>query len=402
MAVAIVYLAIGLLMHMIALSRAQDQEEPTFECTFDDNLLSADGSHFGTVDPSDAFKWKNGRIPYFWKGRVTSNDKRVFYRAMKQIEERTCLRFEENRREPREHHLEISVGSTSCTARGFSAGVAVQSFRKVTLQSSYQLADSPRCNWQGGILHELMHVLGIMHTQKRKDRDQHIRINWNNVARGAGARYQYSTCEGCNNYGVGYDCASIMHYGTSTFGNGRGPTMVARNSRSCKLTSAGSAFDGRGASQSDWDLVQKVANTVCSGSPKPTERPTRPTQRPTEAPTPTLSPTGTTKPTTQSPPSDGDCITDGGPAEGSPCVFPFRFLGWTYHECTWDFTPNGHAWCSTKTDGSGAHIGGQGNWGTCPRSCPGGTFDWGFNEYGQSNQVSFNEHSLEQSNSVVL
>merc|ERR1712080_409054 len=378
------YLVVGLLMHMIAFSRAQEVNQK-IECTFDDNILSADGAHQGTVDPSEAFRWKGGKIPYFFKGRVTSNDKHVFYAAMKQ--DKTCLRFEENRREPREHHLEISVGSTSCTARGFSAGVAVQSFRKVTLQSSYQLADSPRCNWQGGILHELMHVLGIMHTQKRKDRDQHININWGNVQRGAGAAYQYSTCEGCNNYGVGYDCASIMHYGTSTFGNGRGPTMSAKNSRACKLTSAGSAFDGRGASESDWELLRKVADTVCSGSPKPTE-PTEPTQQPTE---PTLEPIEPTLPT----PSEDDCVTDGGPSSGSACVFPFYFGGWTYFECTFDYSDDGRPWCSTKTDSEGHHIGGQGNWGSCPQTCPGGTFDWYGGDYSESS-------ALEQSNSIIL
>merc|ERR1712186_100699 len=107
-------------------------------------------------------------------GRVTSNDKRVFYAAMKQIEDKTCFKFEENSREPREHHLEISVGSPSCASRGFSAGVGVKSFTKVTLQSSYQLADSSRCNWQGGILHELMHVLGVMHTQEEGQGPAHL------------------------------------------------------------------------------------------------------------------------------------------------------------------------------------------------------------------------------------
>jgi hypothetical protein len=372
MALAGAYLVIGLLMHMIAFSRAQEVNQK-IECTFDDNILSADGAHQGTVDPSEAFRWNGGKIPYFFKGRVTSNDKRVFYDAMKQIEDKTCFKFEENSREPREHHLEISVGSPSCASRGFSAGVGVKSFTKVTLQSSYQLADSSRCNWQGGILHELMHVLGVMHTQKRKDRDQHITINWSNVQRSAGAKYQYSTCEGCNNFGVGYDCASIMHYGTSTFGNGRGATMSPK-SRSCKLSSSGSAFDGRGASESDWELLRKVAGTVCSDKPSPTSRPTRPV----------------------TPPPSDECRTVAGPSTGSECVFPFRFAGTTYTECTYTYSDDGRPWCSTKTDRRGRHIGGRGYYGTCASSCPAEEptdyYGYDYNSYG----------GLEHSNSVSL
>jgi len=280
MALAGAYLLVGLLMHMIAFSRAQEVNQK-IECTFDDNILSAHGAHRGTVDPSEAFRWKGGKIPYFFKGRVTSNDKRVFYDAMKQIEDKTCFKFEENSGEPREHHLQISVGSPSC-ASVFTAGVGYESFTKVTLDSKYQLADRSRCNWQGGILHELMHVLGLMHTQKRTDRKKHITINWNNIQQSRQAQYQYETCEGCNDFGVGYDCASIMHYGTSTYGNGRGATM-SPNSTSCKLSKFGSAFDGRGASESDWELLRIVAGTVCSDKPSPTSRPTRPVT-PTDCP----------------------------------------------------------------------------------------------------------------------
>merc|ERR1712061_698451 len=115
-------------MHTIAFSQAQVNQK--IECTFDDNILSAATTYGGTVDPHEAFTWNEGRIPYFFKGSVTSNDKQVFYAAMKQIEDRSCFKFEENSGEPVEHHLEISVGSTSCASRGFSAGVGISSSTK--------------------------------------------------------------------------------------------------------------------------------------------------------------------------------------------------------------------------------------------------------------------------------
>ena len=138
----------------------------------------------------------------------------------------------------------------------------------MVMKSHFQLADSPNCiDWTDGILHELMHVLGVMHTQKRKDRDQHIHINEENIKDIFSGRYQYEVCEGCNSFGVKYDCSSIMHYGTATLSKEGKDTMTARDPDKCQLTRLGAAFDGRGASENDWNLLNIVSQKVCSRDP---------------------------------------------------------------------------------------------------------------------------------------
>ena len=41
--------------------------------------------------------------------------------------------------------------------------------------------------------------------------------------------------------------------------------MSARDPTTCKLSGSGSAFDGRGASAKDWELLRIVSRKVCSG-----------------------------------------------------------------------------------------------------------------------------------------
>ena len=59
------------------------------------------------------------------------------------------------------------------------------------------------------------------------------------------------------------------------------------------------------------------------------------------------------------------CKTVGGRVTGKPCVFPFRYNGVLYNECTKVFDTK--LWCSTSTNSSNDHQ--SGNWGYCPSDC---------------------------------
>jgi hypothetical protein len=62
--------------------------------------------------------------------------------------------------------------------------------------------------------------------------------------------------------------------------------------------------------------------------------------------------------------------TNDSPCKNALCVFPFKFNGVIKNTCINDTDPDGKYWCSTKVDDNLEHIGGQGNWGFCRKSCP--------------------------------
>jgi len=70
----------------------------------------------------------------------------------------------------------------------------------------------------GLMIHELLHVIGLGHTQKRQDAYANIKINWGNIDGQYKAQYEPcivakdSRCSQYNAYGTEYDCMSIMHY----------------------------------------------------------------------------------------------------------------------------------------------------------------------------------------------
>jgi len=121
----------------------------------------------------------------------------------------------------------------------------------------------------GLLVHELLHNLGLGHTQKRQDAKEHIFINWENIDEANHGEYKPCTeeedpaCKYYNTYRTPYDCSSIMNYGYTTFlktSKEGQKTMVAKDPSTCELSPNGPSK----LSKTDVDLINKM---YCKGTP---------------------------------------------------------------------------------------------------------------------------------------
>jgi len=164
------------------------------------------GADAGTHLDAPWFHWKGGQVRFFFQD-MTNADRRVIRASMKLIERKTCLRFFEEKGPISGHHLKVQGAGTTCLAGPgkvptFSAtvGAIPPNKTQVVLQSYYQLADSQRCvaESRGGLLHELFHVFGVMHTQKRPDRDRYVKVLKENIQ--DRFEFSYDICYECKDY----------------------------------------------------------------------------------------------------------------------------------------------------------------------------------------------------------
>lgn len=83
---------------------------------------------------------------------------------------------------------------------------------------------APNCN-AGSVMHEIGHLLGLEHEHTRPDRDQHIRINWENID--AEKHHNFDAAPVGTMMLGDYDHGSIMHYGPMNFSANGEATITA-------------------------------------------------------------------------------------------------------------------------------------------------------------------------------
>ena len=139
-------------------------------------------------------------IPYTLSRDFSSWQKTKIERAMESFSNVSCIRFVPRQKEY--SYISVVNGEGCYSYYGRIGGAQHLSLNRYG------------CVHHGIIQHELLHALGFKHEHARSDRDQYVKINWDNIDPDKQHNFQRAYT---NNLDTDYDYSSVMHYGKKAF-----------------------------------------------------------------------------------------------------------------------------------------------------------------------------------------
>lgn len=159
--------------------------------------------------------WHEGPIPFDISPDLPMPNKLAIRQAISHWQAATHLEFIEitakNRNEYHDYLAFVPAQGTTCSSYVGRLG------------GRQEINLSPRCNTMI-TAHEIGHALGLWHEQSRADRDNYIKILWENIAEDHRYNFEQHFSDG-RDFGE-YDYQSIMHYGPYAFSKNGQPTIV--------------------------------------------------------------------------------------------------------------------------------------------------------------------------------
>ncbi|XP_053945031.1 hatching enzyme 1.2 isoform X1 [Anastrepha ludens] len=169
--------------------------------------------------------WPNATIPFEISHLYTNNERMAIQRALNTFNSLTCINFIPFDGEEEDYVLitpPVDDAPPGCWSFvGKRGGEQIVSLQQPDENSAHCFSS------EGRIMHELMHAIGIYHEQSRADRDNFVKIHWENIVPKYRKNFKLiSKKKGKQTFD--YDYNSVMHYGEFYFSKKKGekPTMT--------------------------------------------------------------------------------------------------------------------------------------------------------------------------------
>ncbi|PIO61606.1 astacin, partial [Teladorsagia circumcincta] len=146
-----------------------------------------------------ASRWTTLPIPYYINTQSGVSEAAVLA-GIARWEADTCIRFTRQYSLPSRNGIEFFLGS-GCYSMIGRVG-----------SRSQQVSIGYGCTSLGTVTHEIGHALGFYHEQARYDRDSYVQIVSQNIQNGYLSQFTKQSRSAMQDYGVGYDFGSVMHY----------------------------------------------------------------------------------------------------------------------------------------------------------------------------------------------
>ncbi|WP_170837058.1 M12 family metallopeptidase [Aquimarina amphilecti] len=158
-------------------------------------------------------RWPNNIVHYSIENGMP-NQSRIT-NAIAHWESKTALRFEPRTNQSSYVYFKNGSGCSSYVGR-------IGGRQDITLANG--------CS-TGNTIHEIGHAIGLWHEQSRKDRDQYIKVLFENIQNGKDFNFKTYIEQGQdgNEYTSSLDLGSIMMYGSYAFSKNGQPTITRVN-----------------------------------------------------------------------------------------------------------------------------------------------------------------------------
>ncbi|KAM9352314.1 uncharacterized protein ABDE67_007168 [Symphorus nematophorus] len=147
-------------------------------------------------------------VPYVIASHYSSRERSIIERGLVSFNDVSCIRFVQRTNQRDYLSIQSHNGCYSYVGRrGYSQTLSL---------------DRQGCLYHSTVQHELLHALGFNHEQCRSDRDQYIRVLWQNIQ--PGLEYAFDKINTLNQ-NTPYDYNSVMQYHRYAFSANNRPTM---------------------------------------------------------------------------------------------------------------------------------------------------------------------------------
>lgn len=157
-------------------------------------------------------RWPDNTIPFTFVGQTAAEQATVLA-ALRDFEAQTCIRFVE--RTDQTDYVYITRSEAGCWSWVGRLGGA------------QQLNLDPDCYAEVVIQHEFIHALGFFHMQSAWNRDEYVRVMWENIIPGMEHNFDKVNPDTTSQFYEAYDYYSIMHYPGWAFSSNGQDTLVA-------------------------------------------------------------------------------------------------------------------------------------------------------------------------------
>ncbi|KAM3966660.1 uncharacterized protein ACR2FA_012197 [Aphomia sociella] len=166
-------------------------------------------------------KWPSDTVVYeFGAGEFNLEQQRALIESINDIERNSCIRFRPRTSSDR-NYVRITGGPGGCYA-----SVGYWSTRGVHTMNIARNTPGFGCFNHVVIIHEWLHVLGFLHMQSTYNRDDYVRVMWENIQSGMEHNFDKYESNLVSNLALPYEYTSCMHYDGYGFSINGQPTLV--------------------------------------------------------------------------------------------------------------------------------------------------------------------------------